>query len=76
MEKLKGRQPLKAWSQILLLTLLIIGLPTTGLTFDLLEGSELHGFIDARGGMRTGDDSYQRDTSLLESRLQLSLIHI
>jgi hypothetical protein len=75
MEKLKGRQPLKAWSQILLLTLLIIGLPTTGLTFDLLEGSELHGFIDARGGMRTGDDSYQRDTSLLESRLQLSVEH-
>lgn len=65
---------MKAWPKTLLI-LLIFVLPSTGQAFELLEGSELHGFFDARGGMRTDDDPWQRDTSLLESRLQLSLEH-
>ncbi|PLX84681.1 MAG: hypothetical protein C0618_11260 [Desulfuromonas sp.] len=34
---------------------------------------DVHGFWDARGGMRTDSIDNQRDTSLLESRLQLAL---
>jgi hypothetical protein len=33
----------------------------------------LHGFLDARYGLRLQDDPYERDTSLAETRLQLSL---
>lgn len=66
---------MKTCPQLLLLILLVLGLPATGQALGLLENAELHGFIDARGGIRTGNDPYQRDTSLLESRLQLALEH-
>lgn len=59
----------------ILLVLLTFGLPATGQALGLLEDVELHGFFDARGGTRTQSDPYQRDTSLLESRLQLSAEH-
>lgn len=41
----------------------------------LLEdaGVTIHGFADARTGIRTQDDPYQRDTSLAEARLQLQI---
>ncbi len=34
---------------------------------------EVHGFVDARAGVRLQDDPYQRDTSLSEARLQLQI---
>lgn len=43
-------------------------LPTQILAFEL---TDLHGFADLRAGRRLLDDDYQRDTSLLEGRLQL-----
>ena len=36
-------------------------------------GIELNGFVDARAGIRTQNDPYERDTSLSEARLQLTL---
>ncbi|MDY6879484.1 MAG: hypothetical protein V2J25_17995 [Desulfatiglans sp.] len=36
-------------------------------------GIDIHGFLDLRGGSRIREDDYQRDTSLLESRLQLDM---
>ncbi|MDY7038121.1 MAG: hypothetical protein SV375_18405 [Thermodesulfobacteriota bacterium] len=36
-------------------------------------GIDIHGFLDLRVGARIREDDYQRDTSLLESRLQLDL---
>lgn len=36
-------------------------------------GIEAHGFVDGRGGIRTQDDPDEKDTSLGELRLQLSL---
>ena len=36
-------------------------------------GFELHGFVDARGGARTQNDPNEKDESLAEARLQLSL---
>lgn len=45
--------------------------PIPAVAFDLPDGTELHGFFDLRGGSRLPDDAYQRNTSLLESRLQL-----
>jgi len=36
-------------------------------------GIEVHGFVDARAGMRLQDDPYERDTSLAEARLQLQI---
>ncbi len=36
---------------------------------------DLHGFFDLRGGTRLQNDNYQRDTSLLEARLQLDYSH-
>jgi hypothetical protein len=36
-------------------------------------GLEVDGFLDVRAGMRTQDDPYERDTSLSEARLQLTL---
>jgi hypothetical protein len=66
---------LKVRHHLLLLALFVIGLPSTGLALGLLEDVPLHGFFDLRGGMRTGSDPLQRQTSLLESRLQLALEH-
>ncbi|WP_303722082.1 hypothetical protein [Malonomonas rubra] len=43
-------------------------LPGPALAFELVD---LHGFADLRAGSRLQDDDYQRDTSLLEGRLQL-----
>lgn len=42
--------------------------PSQVLAFEL---TDLHGFADLRAGSRLFDDAYQRDTSLLEGRLQL-----
>ena len=39
------------------------------------EAADLHGFVDLRGGSRLQNDSYQRQTSLLEARLQLEYSH-
>ncbi len=36
-------------------------------------GLETHGFLDVRGGRRVQSDPHERDTSLLESRLQLDV---
>lgn len=52
--------------RIFLICLLL--LPSQALAFEL---SDLHGFADLRAGSRLQDDAYQRDTSLLEGRLQL-----
>lgn len=59
--------------RLLLISLLL--LPTQALAFELLEPFGLHGFIDLRGGSRLQVDDYQRDTSLLEGRLQLDYNH-
>ena len=59
--------------RLLLICLLL--LPTQTLAFELLEQSGLHGFLDLRGGTRLQEDDYQRDTSLLEGRLQLDYNH-
>jgi hypothetical protein len=37
------------------------------------HGVELHGFVDARAGIRLSDDPYEKDGSLAETRLQLEL---
>jgi hypothetical protein len=39
-------------------------------------GIEVHGFVDVRGGMRTQDDPYERDTSLGEVRIQTDISSI
>ncbi|MDY6953048.1 MAG: hypothetical protein SWE60_16185 [Thermodesulfobacteriota bacterium] len=36
-------------------------------------GIDVHGFLDMRGGTRTGDDPHERDTSLGEIRLQTDI---
>jgi hypothetical protein len=46
----------------------VLLLPFQAVAFEL---SDLHGFADLRAGTRLQDDAYQRDTSLLEGRLQL-----
>jgi len=54
-----------------MLRFLICGLlllPTFAGAFEL---NDLHGFFDLRAGSRLQEDAYQRDTSLLEGRLQL-----
>lgn len=43
--------------------------------FDRL-GIDTHGFADLRAGTRITEDDYERDTSLLESRLQLDISRI
>ena len=55
-----------------LFLLLLLFLPIQAAAFEL---SDLHGFADLRAGSRLQDDSYQRDTSLLEGRLQLDYSH-
>ena len=40
--------------------------------FDRME-IDVHGFVDLRAGTRITEDAYEKDTSLLESRLQLDL---
>ena len=39
-------------------------------------GIDVHGFADLRAGTRITEDDYERDTSLLESRLQLDVSRI
>ncbi len=39
-------------------------------------GIDVHGFVDGRGGMRTQDDPYERDTSLAEVRIQADISRI
>lgn len=56
----------------LLLILVLLLLPLPAGAFKL---GDLHGFLDLRGGVRLQDDATQRDTSLLESRLQLDYSH-
>lgn len=63
------------WLKKLLPVVFLIALPAAGEAFSLLDEAELHGFLDLRGGIRTENAPQQRDTSLLESRLQLSLEH-
>lgn len=53
--------------KLLLLCLLVL-LPLPVAAFNL---EDLHGFVDLRGGGRLQDNPFQRDTSLLEARLQL-----
>jgi len=36
---------------------------------------DVHGFVDVRGGLRTGTDAYEGDTALAETRLQLEMSH-
>ena len=52
--------------QALLIILLLLPLPASA-----FELADLHGFADLRAGTRLQNDAYQRDTSLLEGRLQL-----
>lgn len=47
----------------------------TALPFDV-AGQDIHGFVDARAGIRTQDDPHERDASLGELRLQLFSEHI
>ncbi len=47
-------------------------LPLPVFAFEL---ADLHGFLDLRAGTRLQEDAYQRDTSLLEGRLQLDYQH-
>lgn len=42
----------------------------------ILEKINLHGFLDARAGIRTQDDPNEKDASLGETRLQTDLQHI
>jgi len=51
-----------------LLFCLLLLLPFPLLAFEL---ADLHGFLDLRAGTRLQEDAYQRDTSILEGRLQL-----
>jgi len=39
-------------------------------------GIDVHGFLDMRGGIRTQDDPYERDTSLAEVRMQVDMSKI
>jgi hypothetical protein len=39
-------------------------------------GIDVHGFVDVRGGMRTQDDPYERDTSLGEVRFQTDMTRV
>lgn len=39
-------------------------------------GLEVNGFVDARGGVRTQNDPNEKDESLAEARLQLSIEHV
>ncbi|MBN2212222.1 MAG: hypothetical protein JW709_12565 [Sedimentisphaerales bacterium] len=39
----------------------------------MLDEIETHGFLDARGGYRLLNDPYEKDMSLMESRLQLDM---
>lgn len=52
--------------RLLFITLLLLPLPAAA-----FELADLHGFADLRAGTRLQDDNFQRDTSLLEGRLQL-----
>ena len=51
-----------------LLLIILLLAPWPAAAFEL---ADLHGFADLRAGTRLQDDMYQRDTSLLEGRLQL-----
>lgn len=62
---------LRGWAGSFLF-LLSLMLPVSAQAAGFLEELDLHGFWDARGGVRTQNAANQRDTSLLESRLQLS----
>ncbi len=56
---------------LLTLCVILLLLPAPLFAFERFDPQELHGFIDLRGGSRLQNDRYQRDTSLLEARLQL-----
>ncbi len=58
-----------------LLTLCLFLLPATLFAWELPYPAEIHGFVDLRAGSRLQSDKYQRDTSLLEARLQLEYSH-
>jgi len=58
--------------------LLLAGLmpgPVSTARAGLLDDVDLHGFFDTRAGIRTTSDATQRQTSLLESRLQLDSLY-
>ncbi len=40
---------------------------------DLKDVTEFHGFYDMRGGFRTQNDKYEKDMSIMETRLQLGI---
>ena len=39
-------------------------------------GVDVHGFVDLRAGSRVTEDDHEKDTSLLESRVQLDVSRI
>ncbi len=53
------------------LLICLILFPVQVFAFEL---TDLHGFLDLRGGSRLQNDAYERDTSLLEARLQLDYL--
>jgi len=69
MTKKRGQLPI--FSLFAALCLLLPGTAWAGLLGDV----ELHGFWDNRAGIRTTGDAYERQTSLLESRLQLESLY-
>ncbi len=55
--------------------LFLLLIPAQLYAAQLPQLADLHGFFDLRGGTRLQSDPYQRDTSLLEGRLQLDYSH-
>lgn len=56
---------------IRMLLVILLLFPAPAFSGGLLESLDLHGFLDLRAGARLQNDQTQRDTSLLEGRLQL-----
>lgn len=59
--------------RLLIVSLLFLSAPA--FSFELPAATDLHGFFDLRAGSRLQSDRTQRDTSLLEGRLQLDYNH-
>ncbi len=72
----------KTTTHLLVIVLLSIAIPTTALAseeetkesfFSKLPPVETHGFYEMRGGYRLQNDKYEKDMSIMESRVQLDL---
>jgi len=72
----------KTTTHLLVIVLLSIAIPTTVLAseeetkesfFSKLPPVETHGFYEMRGGYRLQNDKYEKDMSIMESRVQLDL---